>query len=137
MQEEVGVAQGFKTILAWQKSDELVAKIYKVTQEFSPKSELFGLTSQIRRAAISVAANIAEGSARQSLREYIHFLYVAKGSLAEVEYYIHLANKLGYLPTEAHLSLYDLQQEVGRILQGFIEFKQRQLEREEQSIKRT
>ena len=125
------MVQGFKTILAWQKADELVTKIYEVTQQFFPKSELFGLTSQIRRAAISVAANIAEGSARRSLKEYIHFLYVAKGSLAEVEYYIHLANKLGYLPTEAHLSLYDLQQEVGRILQGFIEFKQRQLEQEQ------
>lgn len=96
VQEEVGVAQGFKTILAWQKADELVVKIYEVTQRFFPKSELFGLTSQILRATISVAANIAEGSARQSLKEYIHFLYVAKGSLAEVEYYIHLASKLWY-----------------------------------------
>ncbi len=90
---------GFHTIAAWQKADDLVVKIYKVTQNF-PRHELYGLTSQLRRAAVSVPANIAEGSGRRTKRDYIRFLYNAKGSLTELEYLIHISHRLGYFTNE-------------------------------------
>ena len=83
----------FKKILAWQKADDLVVAVYKATEHFPP-AECFGLTSQMRRAAVSVAANIAEGSGRETLADFRHFLHIARGSLQEVEYYIHLADRL-------------------------------------------
>ncbi len=86
----------YTKIGAWQKADDLTVAIYEVTRLF-PREELYGLTSQLRRAAASVAANIVEGSARESKKEYLHFLYIARGSLAEAQYFIHLAKRLDYL----------------------------------------
>jgi len=86
----------YKKIVAWQRADELTISIYATTKDF-PREEIFGLTAQIRKASYSVAANIAEGAARESKREYLHFLYIARGSLAETEYFLHLAHALGYL----------------------------------------
>jgi four helix bundle protein len=73
-----------RNIVAWQKADDLAVQVYRLTESL-PKSEIFGLTAQMRRAAISVAANIAEGSAHATLKDYIHFLFIAKSSLVEVE----------------------------------------------------
>ncbi len=84
------MGRDFKKILTWQRADDLVVRIYEITQNF-PKEELYGLTSQLRRAAVSVPANIVEGSSRGHKREYLQFLYIAKSSLAEVEYYLHLS----------------------------------------------
>ena len=81
---------GFFTIAVWQRADDLTVKIYQTTQTFLPQ-EHYGLISQMQRSAVSVAANIAEGSGRRTLAAYIRFLFIAKGSLTEVEYYIHLA----------------------------------------------
>ena len=104
---------------AWQKADELVMEIYDATRSF-PQEELYGLTSQIRRAGISVAANIAEGTGRNTEKDYLRFLYQARGSLTEVEYYIHLSAKLGYL-SNGHLDmLRETRDEAGRVLQGLI-----------------
>ena len=103
---------GFFTIAAWQRADDLVVKVYEVTDMKTgcfPKHQLYSLVQQFQRAAVSVAANIAEGSGRRTLAEYIHFLYIAKGSLTEVEYYIHLANRLGYLSPAVHQELARLQ----------------------------
>lgn len=75
----------FKTIKAWQKADDLTVEVYEKTRDF-PSDERFGLTSQMRRAAVSVGANIAEGSGRGSLADYIRFLFIAQGSLSELEY---------------------------------------------------
>jgi four helix bundle protein len=86
----------YETSVAWQRADDLVVEVYKVTRSF-PKSELYGLTSQMRRAAVSVAASIAEGSARQYMKEYLRFLHIADASLAEVAYYIHLAYRSIFL----------------------------------------
>ncbi len=85
--------KGFEDLKVWQRSHELVLGVYKVTQQF-PNEEKFGLTSQIRRSAVSVAANIAEGSKRQHLKEYIQMLYIAQGSLSETTYYLLLAQDL-------------------------------------------
>lgn len=88
--------QRFTDLKVWQKSHALVLDIYRATKTF-PDEERFGLTSQLRRAGTSVAANIAEGSKRQHNRDYARFLNVAEGSLAEAEYLVMLARDLGYL----------------------------------------
>jgi four helix bundle protein len=84
------MAKGFFDIRAWQKADDLAVDIYETTKSF-PQHQLYSLTNQMQKAAVSVAANIAEGSGRQTTRDYLRFLYIAKGSLCELEYYIHLA----------------------------------------------
>ncbi|GAB4542088.1 MAG: hypothetical protein Kow0063_33610 [Anaerolineae bacterium] len=110
----------FRRIVAWQKADDLTVLIYEVTGKSFPKHELYGLISQMRRAATSVAANIAEGSGRQYLTEFRQFLYTARASLSEVEYYIHLADRLGYLSAEEKAHLGQAKTEAARTLQGFI-----------------
>jgi four helix bundle protein len=91
----------YTKIKAWMLADELTVIIYERTRSF-PNEERYGLTSQLRRAAYSVPANIVEGSSRESKRDYLHFLYIARGSLAEAQYFIHLAKRLHYLSeTEA------------------------------------
>jgi four helix bundle protein len=85
-----------KELEAWSASMKLAKELYQLTSKF-PKEELYGLTSQIRRAAVSVPSNIAEGAARNSDKEFIQFLYVSLGSLAEIETQIILAKELGFL----------------------------------------
>ena len=109
----------FKKLTVWQKADELVVQVYTASVRF-PSTEQYGLTSQFRRAAVSIAANIAEGSARRTLKEFQQFLFIARGSLAEVEYYIHLSQRLGYLEDSQTQQLEETRREVGGILQGLI-----------------
>ena len=85
-----------KDLDAWKASMDLTLKLYEVTRDF-PKDELYGLTSQLRRAVISVPSNIAEGAARSSDKEFAQFLYIALGSLAELETQLLIAERLGYL----------------------------------------
>src|SRR5918993_409533 len=89
-------AQKFEDLIVWQKAHALTLCVYRVTRTF-PREELFGLTSQMRRAAISVPANIAEGAARRSTRELLHFLSIASGSLSELDTHLVLAAKLGLI----------------------------------------
>jgi four helix bundle protein len=86
----------YRRIDAWAKADDLAVSAYEHTRSF-PREEVYGLNSQLRRSAASVASNIAEGSARGSTKEYLRFLYMARGSLAEAQYFVHLSNRLGYL----------------------------------------
>ena len=86
----------------WCDALDLVEAIYRITSSF-PTDERFGLTSQLRRAAVSVPSNIAEGSARRTRAELLQFLYVARGSLAEIETQIQIARRLGYLAADDHL----------------------------------
>ncbi len=116
----------FRKVVAWQKADDLVVKIYQITQSF-PADERFGLTSQTRRAAISVAANIAEGCGRDTLPDFRRFLFQAKGSLSEVDYYLHLSGRLGYIHGPVHTEIVALCQETGRVLQGLISSVDEQL----------
>ena len=115
----------FKTIKAWQKADDLTVEVYEKTRDF-PSDERFGLTSQMRRAAVSVGANIAEGSGRGSLADYIRFLFIAQGSLSELEYLLHLAHRLRYFSEKDYDELSARQSETARLLHGFISAKQRQ-----------
>jgi len=121
------MAKGFFDIKAWKKADDLAVDVYDTTRSF-PRHQLYSLTNQMQRAAVSVAANIAEGSGRRTPRDYIRFLYIAKGSLTELEYYIHLAKRLGYLTEEDHHRLDALQDETARVLTGFIRFKEQEAE---------
>jgi four helix bundle protein len=105
--------------VAWQKAMELVTEIYKVSQRF-PKEEIFGLTSQIRRAAISIPSNIAEGRGKSSTGEFQQFLYHARGSLAEVETQLLIAINLGYLDKPDVSHIMELIARVGRLLHGLL-----------------
>src|ERR1041385_648965 len=86
----------YTKIEAWKLADDLTVKVYERTRTL-PREEIYGLTSQLRRSAYSVPANIAEGSARGTQRDYLHFLYIARGSLTETQYFIHLAPRLHYV----------------------------------------
>src|SRR5262245_49847684 len=109
----------FRDLGVWQKSMDLVLECYRVSECF-PKSELYGLTSQLRRAAVSIPANIAEGKGRRSTRSYLHFVDIAYGSLMEVETLLEIACRLTFLPAEARQSLLARTAEIGRMLNGLI-----------------
>jgi four helix bundle protein len=110
----------FRNIKAWRHADDLAALVYSVTQAF-PKHELYGLTLQLRRAAVSAPANIAEGAARTHKKEYLNFLYIARGSLAEVLYLLHLAHRLGYPGDTEYGDMEKAQAEAARTLYGLID----------------
>jgi four helix bundle protein len=109
----------FAKIDAWRLADDLTVAIYQKTAAF-PREELYGLTSQLRRAAYSAAANIAEGSARESKKDYLHFLYIARGSVAETRYFVHLAERLRYLSPEESARLEQHARETFACLQGLV-----------------
>ena len=100
----------------WRQAMLLVKETYSVTAGF-PKEEIFGLVSQMRRAAVSIPSNIAEGAAREGDKEYLHFLSIARGSLSELDTQVHIAAMLGYLAVDHQLN--DLVDRVGRLLNGF------------------
>jgi four helix bundle protein len=104
---------------AFELADGLALKTYQATTNF-PKHELFGLTSQTRRAAVSVPCNIVEGCARRSEAEYLRFLDVAYGSVRELEYQTTLAHRLGYLGDEEFASLHSVCVETSKVLNGLI-----------------
>ena len=111
--------QTYRDLIAWQKSMDLVVEIYQLTKLF-PQEELFGLTSQIRRAAVSVPANIAEGYGRIHRKEYLHYLSIARGSLMEVETHLQIGVRLTYLERDRARPTWELLQETGRLLNGLI-----------------
>ncbi len=96
--------RNYKKIKAWQTADELVTEVYMITRNF-PKNELYGLTSQLRRSVISVAANICEGASRRHKKDYLHFLYMARGSLMETEYLLSLSSRFKYLQDKNFLNV--------------------------------
>ena len=101
----------------WNKAIEFVTTVYKNTSTF-PSDEKFGLTSQIRRAAVSIPANIAEGAARQSSKEFMHFLSIAQGSASELETELLIARNLDYLKEDVYESLYTQLNTIARMLVG-------------------
>ena len=109
-------AKSFQELLVWQKAHQLVLAVYKLTESF-PKHELFALTSQLRRAAVSVPANIAEGFRKRGLKDKIRFFNTAEGSLEEVQYYFFILTRdLSYADTQL---LIDNANEVGRLLDSY------------------
>lgn len=112
------MAYTFKNIKAWQKAHEMVLEIYRVTESFPPP-ERFGITSQLRRSASSVATNIVEGYKRRSAKDFAHFLNIADGSLEETKYHLLLAHDLTYMDSKDYERLLLMAEEVGRMLSGF------------------
>ena len=104
---------------AFELADALALLVYRETSGF-PKHELFGLVSQMRRAAVSVPCNIVEGCARNTESEFLRFLEIAYGSSRELEYHISLAQRLGYLPDDSHAALNDACVETCKVLNGLI-----------------
>jgi four helix bundle protein len=114
------VEKGFRKLIVWQKAHQWVLLIYKLTEEF-PKHEMFGLVSQMRRAAVSVTANMAEGYGAGGKGQFGRYLDIAQGSLAEVEYYLILALDLKYLTQPAYEQVESLRAETGYLLYRLIE----------------
>jgi four helix bundle protein len=108
-----------RKLRAFELADALVLAVYEATRTF-PKEELFGLTSQLRRASVSIASNIVEGCARASPADYIRFLDIAFGSTREVEYQLSIANRLGYMHAETDRRLAQQVDETARVLAGLI-----------------
>ena len=111
----------FEDIEAWQKARELTLEIYRVTGHGNFAKD-FGLRDQIRRASVSIMSNIAEGFDRGGNREFIQFLYIAKGSAAEVQAQLYVALDAQYLPEDQFHKLYDLANNTGRVIGGLIRY---------------
>jgi len=111
----------FEDIQGWQKGRILVRGIYGVTEQTGFARD-FGLKDQIRRSAVSVVSNIAEGFARRTNREFIQFLYISHGSVAEVEAQLYVALDLGYIAEPKFKELYDLCYEISKLIMGFIKY---------------
>ena len=109
----------FRQLAVWKRAHDLALAIYRNTGSF-PDRERYGLTAQLRRAAVSLVSNIAEGSGRQSDRELAMFLRIARGSVRELECQLLLSRDLGYLPSEAWAALDRDSQDISRMLHGLI-----------------
>jgi four helix bundle protein len=114
----------YRDLTVWQRAMDLVETIYLLTREF-PAEEKFGLTSQLRRAAVSIQANIAEGYGRIHRGDYLHHLSIAKGSLMEVETHLMIAVKLKFVSREKVIESWRLSQQVGRMLTKLIDSLQK------------
>jgi len=112
-----------KDLDVWKKSMTLVSDVYKYTQSF-PTEEKYGIVSQMRRSAVSIPSNIAEGSARNSTKEFVQFLYVSLGSIAELDTQIEIADRLGY---KTKSSIYSLIEDVRKMILGLIKYQKKKL----------
>jgi four helix bundle protein len=110
--------KSYKKLLVWRKADELAKQVYAETKGF-PKEEMYGATSQLRRAALSIPINIVEGTGRQGVKELKHFANIALGSNCEVEYLLEFCFNLGYFSKEAYLKLENSRNQMGGLLWRF------------------
>ena len=104
---------------AWKKGIEFTVRIYAATENF-PKHELFGITSQLRRASVSIPNNIAEGAGRNTSKEFLHFLFISRGSLSEVDTLLIIAKRLKYISPETYEELNRLLDFISKLLSGLI-----------------
>ena len=112
--------KSFRDLLVWQKSMDMVLEVYRLVKKL-PKEELYCLSSQLRRSAVSVPSNIAEGQQRKSTREFINFLSIARGSNAEVQTQLLICNGLNYLSKQEIQTAMQLTDEIGRMLNAIID----------------
>ena len=120
------VIRSYRDLDVWEKAMDLVVGCYRTCNAF-PKAELYGLSSQLQRAAVSIPANIAEGHGRSHTREYLHHLSIAYGSLMEVETHLQIAARLNYIDDSSLLRLLDRTGEIGRMLNRLIQALNRKL----------
>jgi len=118
---EDNMSNKFEKLDVYQEAHSFVIIIYKLTSKF-PKDESFGLISQIRKASVSVVANIVEGNARNHKKEFIQFLYLSNGSLEEVKYYLILSKDLGYLSTSEYDNLQVRAEKISKMINGLIRY---------------
>jgi len=111
--------KSYRELLVWQEAYKLALAVYEITKNF-PVSESYGLVSQIRRAIVSISANIAEGFNRQTKKEYLQFLYISRGSLQEIDFLLLLAKDLKYLEEIKYFEIKEKIDLVGRLLSGLI-----------------
>ena len=111
--------RNYRDLVVWQKSMALVTKVYSITR-LLPNEELYGLVSQIRRSAVSIPSNIAEGYGRYSTNDYIRFLQIAIGSLYELQTQLEICLNLGYLSKEHFEKIYEQSREIERMLSSLI-----------------
>lgn len=111
--------KGYHKLRVWNESHTFVKEIYKTTKTW-PRDELFGLTNQLRRACVSIAANIVEGQARSSRKEFYQFLSISNGSLVEVEYYLELTMDLNYISSQNYQNLEERRITIGKLLHGLM-----------------
>ena len=111
-----------KDLIVWQESITLVTLIYEKTKSF-PKDELFGLTSQIRRSSISIPSNISEGAARESNKDFLRFLFIAQGSIAELDTQLIISNNLNFLTNEDYFQISEKLLAIRKMLAGLIKFR--------------
>ena len=109
----------YEELEVWQKAMELVTRLYRVTGKF-PREEVYGLTSQLRRAAVSVPSNIAEGQGRKSTREFLNHLSIAKGSLMEVQTQVEIARRLTFMTQEQFQEIRKQTETIAKLLNGLI-----------------
>lgn len=109
----------WKDLKVWEKAHNQVLEVYRITSSF-PKEELYALTNQLKRSSASVAANIVEGQCRNTSKEYLQFLYNARGSLEETRYHLLLARDLGYLTVDKYMPLENQYTEVSKMLNSLI-----------------
>jgi len=107
----------YRDLVVWQKGMDLIEKVYRASRRF-PEEERYGLTAQMRRAAVSIPSNTAEGHGRRSLRDFLRFLAIARGSTKELETQILIARRLGYLNDENEAALISLTDQVSRLIIG-------------------
>ena len=119
--------KSFEELIIWQEARKFTNNIYKLTKNF-PKEELYGLTSQMRRAAVSVMSNIAEGFDRRTTKEFISFLIIAQASVSEVQNDLYISLDLNYINTENFQTNYDYAQKIAKLINGLIAYLKSQTE---------
>ncbi len=119
--------KSFEELIIWQDARKFANNIYKLTKNF-PKEELYGLTSQMRRAAVSVMSNIAEGFDRRTTKEFISFLIIARASVSEVQNDLYISLDLNYINTEKFQTNYDHAQKIAKLINGLITYLKSQTE---------
>jgi four helix bundle protein len=121
----VSKISSYRDLLVWQQAMDLAVAVYELSQDW-PRDELYGLTSQARRASVSVAANIAEGYGRESRGAYVNFLWMSQGSIKELETHLLIAQRVGIIPDQATSDVLERCESVGKLLRLLV----RKLERE-------
>ena len=119
LKKKIGTIDSFTKLIAWQEAHRLVLSIYQITRVF-PKDELFGLTSQMRRAAISITSNIAEGFNRRTANDKVHFYYIALGSLTEEQNQLLASRDIGYINNASFHKIAEQTVLVSKVLNGLI-----------------